>query len=643
MRTKIYCCFLFFVAVFVHAAAHAQCFEPVESYIAGTTPKSVVVFDYNGDGFKDIAASNAMTHNVSVLLGLGDGTFAPAVNYPAGLSPRSMGTADFNGDGFNDLATGNFDGNNISILFGDGTGAFAAPVQYAAGTAPMSVTPADYNGDGDIDIAVANVMSNEVSIFLNDGSGVFSGTNYLVGAGTNSRSTTAADFDEDGFLDLAVANYITENVSVMFGDGTGSFGAAVNFLAGSGTNYVTAADLNADGDMDIAAANLTSGDVSVLLGDGTGNFAAPVNYATGADAHAVEAADLNADGFLDLAVVNYGANNLSVLLGDGTGVFSAAVNYATGTNPLSIDAGDLNGDGYTDLAASNLGTHDVSVLLYLNLDPDLGSDVTVCDGSVILDAGNDEYNPTYLWSTGETTQTITASSTGTYWAKVSTPAGCVIASATDEIEVTVNTSTSSVTNITACDNYTWNGNTYSADGTYYDTIPNFAGCDSAMTLNLTINSTPGLATNLSGFTIGANQSGATYQWINCGTGAAIPGATSQTYTATADGDYAVVVTMSGCGDTSACVTISGLGLVSNDDNAFLVYPNPTTGIINIQLSDMPGDMVSIKIVNAIGEVVYSGQQAQSTFKVDFYNQPKGVYYVVLTTDDGTNVKKVVVE
>jgi hypothetical protein len=164
-----------------------------------------------------------------------------------------------------------------------------------------------------------------------------------------------------------------------------------------------------------------------------------------------------------------------------------------------------------------------------------------------------------------------------------------------------------------------------------------------MTLNLTINSTPDLTTNLSGVTIGANQSGATYQWVNCGTGTAIAGATSQTYTATANGDYAVVVTISGCGDTSACVTITGLGLESNDDNTFLVYPNPTTGLINIQLGDLATEQVNVKIVNAIGEVVYFGQQSQNVFKVDFYNQPKGVYYVVLTTDDGTHVKKVVVE
>ena len=40
---------------------------------------------------------------------------------------------------------------------------------------------------------------------------------------------------------------------------------------------------------------------------------------------------------------------------------------------------------------------------------------------------------------------------------------------------------------TACDEYYWNGKTYTQSGTYIDTIPSIAGCDSIVTLTLTIN------------------------------------------------------------------------------------------------------------------------------------------------------------
>ncbi|MEO0581010.1 MAG: PKD domain-containing protein [Bacteroidota bacterium] len=51
---------------------------------------------------------------------------------------------------------------------------------------------------------------------------------------------------------------------------------------------------------------------------------------------------------------------------------------------------------------------------------DLGSDTLVC-GSIILDAGNTGAN--YAWNTSETTQTITASTTGIYWVDVTDGSG----------------------------------------------------------------------------------------------------------------------------------------------------------------------------------------------------------------------------
>ncbi len=47
--------------------------------------------------------------------------------------------------------------------------------------------------------------------------------------------------------------------------------------------------------------------------------------------------------------------------------------------------------------------------------------------------------------------------------------------------------TSSVLDTIACDGFLWNDSLYTQSRTYYDTIPNATGCDSLMTLNLTIN------------------------------------------------------------------------------------------------------------------------------------------------------------
>ena len=62
---------------------------------------------------------------------------------------------------------------------------------------------------------------------------------------------------------------------------------------------------------------------------------------------------------------------------------------------------------------------------------DLGSDLVICNGaSQTLDAGS---HASYLWSTGETTQTIDINSAGTYYVTVQDAIGC---EASDTIEAT---------------------------------------------------------------------------------------------------------------------------------------------------------------------------------------------------------------
>ena len=86
-----------------------------------TTPVSVAVGDFNGDGKADLAVVNDSTSNsVSVLLGNGNGTFQAAVNYGLSASGYSVAVGDFNGDGKADLAVANHSG--VSVLLGNGNG-----------------------------------------------------------------------------------------------------------------------------------------------------------------------------------------------------------------------------------------------------------------------------------------------------------------------------------------------------------------------------------------------------------------------------------------------------------------------------------------------------------------------------------------
>lgn len=119
---------------------------------------------------------------------------------------------------------------------------------------------------------------------------------------------------------------------------------------------------------------------------------------------------------------------------------------------------------------------------------------------------------------------------------------------------------SSITEI-ACHQYISNeGNTYYTSGLYFEYSINSTGCDSIIILDLTINTNTNVTQTDSVLT--AEEIGATYQWLNCGSSYdIIIGETNQSFTPSITGNYAVEVNVNGCVDTSACFLVDYTGIV----------------------------------------------------------------------------------
>jgi FG-GAP-like repeat/FG-GAP repeat len=376
--------------------------SPASYGSGGGGPSSAVIADVNGDGHPDLVVTNDCANTsfctdggVSVLLGIGDGTFKAASTYDSGgAGASSVAIGDLNGDGKADLAVANncnspldCTAGSVSILFGNGDGTFSLSGVYGSGGAgATSIVVGDLTGLGKQDLVVATRCSSigcttgpgTVSVLLNKGNGTFDPAASYSTSQQNAQSTAVAvaDVNSDGRLDLIAGNACsnenctTGTVTVFLGNGNGTFQAGVSYSSG-GMNplEVNVADIDGDGKPDLEIVNqcdydpdCLNGTVSVLAGEGNGAFHAAITYDSPAlYADSIAVADVNRDGRPDLLVANMCYDNgcaagaVTLLLGRDDGTFRAAFNYGPGgPDANAIAAADLKRDGKLDLVVVSL-------------------------------------------------------------------------------------------------------------------------------------------------------------------------------------------------------------------------------------------------------------------------------------------------
>lgn len=348
---------------------------PGSPVMAAPTPCCVAVGDFNEDGIPDIAVLSTSANTLTVLLGVGNGTFSLGASMSVGNAPRSMAVADFNGDGHLDLvvASGNpANGANLILLMGSGKGTFSPGATYSAGQSPSYVVAGDFNNDTHTDFAVTDQVGNNVLIFINDGHGNFP-SSQTVPVGQGPFSIASGRFNGTSYM--AVANRGDGTVSLLSYGSSGfqQVGSAIAVVVPNPNSLkpapasVVLADFNGDGVPDIATANQGTNNISVLLSNTQGGYTPAPNspFAAGAGTIFLVSSDFNNDGSLDLAAVNGTDSTLTVLLGNGQGGFTAApgTQPSPGPSPFGMAVGDFDRNGTLDLAIADNGANTVTVLL----------------------------------------------------------------------------------------------------------------------------------------------------------------------------------------------------------------------------------------------------------------------------------------
>lgn len=217
----------------------------------------------------------------------------------------------------------------------------------------------------------------------------------------------------------------------------------------------------------------------------------------------------------------------------------------------------------------------------------LPAEIKVC-GDTILDAGNS--GAIFIWSTGESSQSIMVDSSALYTVTVSDTLGC-----SSQVDVLVTITPFPIAAIS-----------YSTDGLTYSFI------------------TPSVQEAQYFWDLGDGNTGQT---------------DSLSHTYTYSGSYQVVLTSSNaCGVAIDSVLLLNVSVANPFDQQFQVFPNPSTGRFTVMSSDLQASNLSIELTDSRGRKILYREKRQVIGlreEIDIQEEAEGIY--MLRISDGKHL------
>lgn len=90
------------------------------------------------------------------------------------------------------------------------------------------------------------------------------------------------------------------------------------------------------------------------------------------------------------------------------------------------------------------------------------------------------------------------------------------------------------------------------------------------------------------------------------------------------------------------VSLTPVILSTNDeilDNQLKVYPNPTSNLVTIELTNNYSSNVTYKLYNLLGELIYTSESNDQLFSIDISDLSRGIYLLELTDAQSNKVVK----
>lgn len=535
----------------------------------------IVTADFDGDGLRDVYYPGVVHRNTSS--GPGNISISP-VGITAGSGGYQCTAGDYNNDGKIDVASGN--GSQIFVAFNTSTGPgnISFGPAFVVGNVGFTCTglqSADVDGDGKTDILGTQGNANRAVSLRNTTSvgattPTFEAPEFWNSNGNYPYRCQIADFDKDGKIDLTTCNFQGTTNTAVFRNtsvpGDISFANAFTMPAPTANYRIGVGDVNGDGLPDVVTKSLGQNVFSVYpnISNGPGNiaFGPRVDYSSSAQAEVsgIVIGDLDGDFVPDIATSGISSNRI---------IFHRNTSSQVDNTPPTAACKNIT------VALSPTGTTTVTAAMIDNGSSDacgIGSLQINSAASVTFTCADIGANTVTLTVTDRAGNISTCQATVTV-----APAAVIVAGQT-----TVCQGQTVLMQANTGDSYQWyldgvlingaTGQTYTASvsGNYSVAVTNAGGCSgTSAPVTITINNNPTVAISpassaflCSGNAILTASQSAIYQWKLNGNN--INGATLQSYSATAPGNYSVaVIDLFGCSATSDEVVVSAGNPVIN--------------------------------------------------------------------------------
>lgn len=495
-------------------------------------------------------------------------------------------------------------------------------------------TPVQVDGDYFVEI-VNNDPTNKLQFALNAaGDGAeeylalwsFNVNHYYVYDGTT-------DFDRDWYFIPSISNAVTADFSVSLG--TVTTGTPVTFTNNSvidNAGYHNAYSYATTPATDLFVWNFNDGSSLETTTNATHSFANCGTYNVSLTANYVKAAD---------STLCFETKTFTITVKDdiqiaGTPTATTACGATDGAVNLTSSVGSNAGDlAWTGTASSSVtgislpydvtglaaGTYNFTLTDAKNCTSQVAS-ITVADqGAPTIGASEDD---PILCNGGQTTATIavvTGNITG--YTFTWTKAGNTVGTGTNATALTAGLYDINGTNGT-CNTST------SITITEPATVVTIA---SGVVSNVTNTTTPDGGVNV---TSNGGTGTLTYAWANS-TAPTTVIATTEDLANVAAGTYVLTVTdANGCTATANYTIVSVAGINDLSINDLKVYPNPVSGVLNVEATNIK----EVQVLDMFGKVILATEVNANAKSIDLSSFANGAYFVNIITNDAQQVVKI---